>query len=145
MRSRKQFHALHYHGGNRSNAVAKRQYLVWRASQVPALPARCDNPDCRFHSAPLVWVGSPLPLILEHINGVNTDNRPSNLRLLCPNCDSQNTATRGGANAGRVIKSAGGFALISRNGLCHYVLPAEPGTYQLIGSSAKLTGPAGVR
>lgn len=145
MRLRKQFHALRYHGGKRGNAVAKRQYLVWRASQVPALPERCDNPACQFYTAALVWGGSPLPLILEHINGVNTDNRPSNLRLLCPNCDSQNTATRGGANAGRVIKSAGGFALVCPEGLRHYVLPAESGSYQLVGSEAKLTGPGGVR
>jgi len=26
---------------------------------------------------------------LGHINGDNTDNRLENLRLLCPNCDSQ--------------------------------------------------------
>jgi len=35
------------------------------------------------------WLGSPLPIILDHINGVNNDNRLSNLRFLCSNCDSQ--------------------------------------------------------
>ena len=43
-----------------------------------------------------------LPLILDHANGVRHDNRPDNLRYLCPNCDSLQTVTRGGANRGRV-------------------------------------------
>ena len=146
MKARKhQFHALRYHGGNRNNAVARRQYLAWRLVQSPPIPERCDNTNCRFHNEPLVWNDETLPLILEHINGVNTDNRPENLRLLCPNCDSQNSATRGGANAGRVLKSAGGFALVGREGLRNYVLPAETGVYELTGSNLGLTGPAGRR
>ena len=35
------------------------------------------------------WMGKPLPLILDHINGVNNDNRVENLRFACSNCDSQ--------------------------------------------------------
>lgn len=31
----------------------------------------------------------PLSLQLDHINGINDDNRISNLRFLCPNCHSQ--------------------------------------------------------
>jgi len=35
------------------------------------------------------WNGNNLVLVMDHINGVNSDNRIGNLRLLCPNCNSQ--------------------------------------------------------
>ena len=35
------------------------------------------------------WNGKPMPLILDHINGIRNDNRISNLRFVCSNCDSQ--------------------------------------------------------
>ena len=36
-----------------------------------------------------IWNGKPLTLILDHINGVNNDNRLGNLRWVCPNCNQQ--------------------------------------------------------
>lgn len=36
-----------------------------------------------------IWNGKPLTLQLDHINGVNNDNRIENLRILCPNCHTQ--------------------------------------------------------
>ena len=43
------------------------------------------------------WNGSILVLQLDHINGINNDNRLQNLRYLCPNCHSQ-TETYAGKN-----------------------------------------------
>ena len=44
---------------------------------------------CSFCENKGEWMGEKLPLILDHINGVNNDNRLENLRFLCSNCDSQ--------------------------------------------------------
>jgi 5-methylcytosine-specific restriction endonuclease McrA len=49
------------------------------------------------------WMGKELSLQLDHINGINNDNRIENLRLLCPNCHSQ-TETFSGRN---IYKSRG--------------------------------------
>lgn len=43
---------------------------------------RCE--DCGISE----WLGGPLRLELHHANGDHTDNRLSNLRILCPNCHS---------------------------------------------------------
>ena len=32
------------------------------------------------------WRGKVMALILDHVNGVSTDNRLENLRIVCPNC-----------------------------------------------------------
>jgi hypothetical protein len=34
------------------------------------------------------WMGKKMSLILDHINGVNNDNRLENLRIVCPNCNA---------------------------------------------------------
>lgn len=49
------------------------------------------------------WNNKALSLQLDHINGVNTDNRVENLRWLCPNCHSQ-TDTYGSKNKKNPIK-----------------------------------------
>lgn len=46
------------------------------------------------------WQGEPLTLHLDHINGINNDNRFENLRFLCPNCHQQ-TETWGNKKAQR--------------------------------------------
>ena len=55
---------------------------------------------CSECGLPPEWRGQPLTMVLDHRNGDNTDNRLENLRLLCPNCNSQQP-TFAGKNRGR--------------------------------------------
>lgn len=41
------------------------------------------------------WLGAPIPLELDHIDGNSDNNTLSNLRLLCPNCHALTPTYRG--------------------------------------------------
>ena len=44
----------------------------------------CEHCNCSGE-----WQGNPLILEIDHISGDWLDNRPNNLRFLCPNCHQQ--------------------------------------------------------
>ena len=134
----KQEEVLRYSKGRRSSTTVRNHYLNWRNQQDPPIPYRCDNPDCRFHNETLMWNGSPLNLVLDHKNGVSGDNRPKNLRFLCPNCNAQ-LPTHGGGNRGRVEQSTGGFAQIDEDGKRHHTLPIESGKFTTQGHDVELS------
>lgn len=71
--------------------------LKSRLIEEGLLPNKCSNPKCGVSTD---WLGDPLMLVLDHINGIHNDNRLGNLRLLCPNCNSQ-TPTFSGRNIHR--------------------------------------------
>ena len=72
------------------NSTYSRGNLKRRLLEDGLLENCCANPDCPLASNwDGSWVGEPLVLVLDHINGARDDNRLSNLRLLCPNCNSQ--------------------------------------------------------
>lgn len=41
------------------------------------------------------WNGKSLIMVLDHINGIGNDHRFENLRMVCPNCNSQLETTAG--------------------------------------------------
>ena len=51
-----------------------------------------------------IWNNKPLVMVLDHINGINNDNRIENLRMLCSNCNSQQPTFAGRNVKNRVIK-----------------------------------------
>lgn len=105
---------LCYSLARKNQGTVRRFYLRWPANQ--GLPLRCDNGNCALHVPNPQWQGADLPLILDHVDGNRLHNRPENLRLLCPNCESQ-LPTRGGRNKGRVQNvTERGFEIAHRDG-----------------------------
>ena len=84
-------HVVHRYGPTKTNedvfvenSSYARHRLKGRILKGNMLPY-----ECSICSMPPVWNGKPMSLVLDHINGVNNDNRLENLRFVCHNCDSQ--------------------------------------------------------
>lgn len=50
---------------------------------------------CQFCGCDGHWLDTEISLEIDHINGINNDNRIENLRYLCPNCHATTETYRG--------------------------------------------------
>lgn len=66
------------------NSTYRRASLRKRLIRDKLIPYECS--ECGLGP---IWQGKPMPLILDHINGINNDNRLENMRFVCSNCDTQ--------------------------------------------------------
>ena len=63
----------------------------------------CEGEGCSLKNE---WLGKPLRLTVDHIDGNGGNHSPDNVRLLCPNCHSQ-TPTFTSKNKGNYRGSRG--------------------------------------
>ena len=99
---------LDFEGINYEHILDKRNYHKKYKSSIPLSDILVENSSynrthlkkrlidthllenkCSICEMVPFWEGKSLVLILDHINGISNDNRLENLRLVCPNCNSQ--------------------------------------------------------
>ncbi len=94
----------HLKNGVPSNATPLDEILVKRSSYKSSvlkkrlIKAGLIEDKCVKCNTLPEWLGEPITLELDHINGDRFDNRLENLRVLCPNCHSQTRNFRGRKN-----------------------------------------------
>jgi len=75
---------------------------AWNTRNIPGwikdqngFLAQRDGYKCSECGIKGTYNSKPLVLECDHIDGVPTNHKPSNLRLLCPNCHSQTETFKG--------------------------------------------------
>lgn len=66
-------------GSTASQSTVRRKFLAH--TEIPYICSICGLEP--------FWNGQELTLIMDHINGINNDDRLENLRWVCPNCNQQ--------------------------------------------------------
>lgn len=85
---------------NRLKGRRERPTMLRRALIEIGVPYECSM--CGNDGT---WMGTPLTLEVDHIDGDLFNNSPSNLRFLCPNCHRQ-TPNFAGKSRGRYTQTA---------------------------------------
>lgn len=72
-----------------SGSAFRSSQLRKRLVQESVLAAQCSG------CLRVDWLGRPIPLELDHVDGDRHNNQLENLRLLCPNCHAMTPTYRG--------------------------------------------------
>jgi hypothetical protein len=72
---------------------------------------------CEICGMPPEWNGSSLTFILDHIDGNPTNHIKDNLRMICPNCNSQLETSRGKKSGGRYCQRILYYQMRSKIGI----------------------------
>jgi hypothetical protein len=105
--------------------VEQSKYTHNRHLKLRLIRAGILDEECSSCGLPPMWQGRPMTLQLDHINGVRSDNRIENLRLLCPNCHSQ-TSTFAGRNTVAIKKCSCGKVIRPASTRCRGCTNALP-------------------
>jgi len=97
----------------KENTTCNRSNLKNRLINENILDYKCNI--CGIEN----WNDKKISLHLDHINGINNDNRLENLRLLCPNCHSQ-TETYAGRNSKKIYYCECGRKKHKDSPICNY-------------------------
>ena len=92
-----------------SDEVWKRPFETWPRHYIKQTLFKEQEGKCLSCQNDM-WLGEPIPLELDHIDGTNTNNVRSNLRLLCPNCHAKTPTWRRAKKktyTKRVVRPAG--------------------------------------
>jgi hypothetical protein len=82
------------HGKSISNTtrsidkILVKNSIIWNSTKKRLLKLGIINNECDICGI-TTWKDKPLVMVLDHINGDHSDCRKENLRMLCPNCNSQ--------------------------------------------------------
>ena len=72
------------------NSLVTQKGLRGYVERHNILEYKCQFCGCDGH-----WLDTKISLEIDHINGINNDNRIENLRYLCPNCHATTKTYRG--------------------------------------------------
>lgn len=90
------------------NSTSSGSFLKSRIIKEGLLEEKCYAPECPNPTTTVNGFTGEVtktPLTLDHINGINNDNRLENLRMLCPNCDRfTKTFCRGNKRTNKPMK-----------------------------------------